>query len=56
MKAYNIYYKETKLNKLPVSREDAERLINEGEVIRMVDNKPQRIPTKELKIVRCTII
>lgn len=56
MKAYNIYYKNTKLNKLPVSKEDAERLIKESEVIRVVDNKPQRIPTKELKIIRCTII
>ena len=56
MKAYNIYYKDTKLNKLPVSKEDAERLISEGEVIQMVNNKPQRIPTKELKIIRCTLI
>lgn len=56
MKAYNIYYKNTRLNKLPISREDAEKLIKDGEVVRMIDNKPQRIPTKELQIVSCTII
>lgn len=57
MKAYNIYYKNNKLNSKPLDTDNIKDILSKGFIIKKVDeNKSEKINVSNLKIIKCTII
>lgn len=57
MKAYNIYYKNSKLNSKPLDTDSIKDILSKGFIIKKVDeNKSEKINVSNLNIIKCTII
>lgn len=58
MQTYNIYYKYDKLNKYPVNQEVVDKIKKRKYVFKQVFGTQDivKIPTKQLKILKCTIL
>lgn len=57
MKAYNIYYKNSKLNSKPLNTDNIKDILSKGFIIKKVDeNKSEKINVSNLNIIKCTII
>lgn len=58
MKLYNIYYKGQKLNKYPISKGDAEGIINKGTHTIITNNKEEVVTfiPEEAILVVCTVV
>ena len=55
MKAYNIYYKNEKLNSKPLDYSEVIKLVNKPSFIKSIDENGS-FDIKKLKIIKCTIL
>ena len=58
MKCYNVYYKNLKLNQIPLKDKEINAILsNRNKVIRkMINDEIIEIPIDKLKIIKCTIV
>ena len=58
MKLYNLYYKNSRLNKKPISREELQKLQNTKSVSRVdYENKTvEQIPFNLIRTVECIVL
>ena len=58
MKLYNLYYKNSRLNKKPISREELQKLQNTKSVSRVdyVNKTVEQIPFNLIRTVECVVL
>lgn len=57
MKGYNLYFNETKLNSVPLTRDDVKIIQSNKYINKKIDNSTvQKILVKDIKIVECIIV
>lgn len=57
MKTYNLYYKGQRLNRRPLQKKDIDVVMSKEYVSKIVNSTNiKNIPTKECKIVECTLL
>lgn len=56
MQYYNLYYKSSKINRLPISEKDTKSILNNSSIRRKVGNEYEEIPTNKIKIIKCIVV
>lgn len=57
MKAYNIYYKNEKVNSKPLAIDDVNNiLLRDTIVMKTRTNKEETVNVRDLRIIKCTIL
>ena len=57
MKGYNLYYKNEKLNKFPLKREELEQILSNQIINKKIDETSvKKIFVKDIRITECTIL
>ena len=57
MRAYNLYYNRSKINKKPLSKELVRELMQSDEITKKInDAEIQQFKTKDVRVVECIIV
>ena len=56
MQYYNLYYKSSKINRLPIAEKDARTILNNRSIRRKIGNEYEEIPTNKIKIIKCIVV